>query len=164
MVNAIQSVVMGLIVGSIFYQLSPTSFFPRAGLLFFSVLSGAFPITAIAVLIVLRRPIVNRERASGVYSVLPYFFARTIVDSVICIVLPVLFNGIVYYMVGLRSDASSFFTLIGVTILNCLVAGSLFTLVGSVAGDPLSANVLSFVSAVLFMLFSGFLVTPPIWW
>lgn len=163
MVNIIQSIVLGLIVGSIFYQLSPTSFFPRAGVLFFTVLSGAFPITQIAVLIVLRRPVVNRERASGVYSVIPYFLSRTIVDSVICIILPVLFNGILYFMVGLRNDASAFFTLIGVVILNCLVAGSLFTFVGALAVDPLSANVLSFVSAVLFMLFSGFLVTPPIW-
>lgn len=125
-VNIVQSIVLGLIVGSIFYQLSgPSSFFPRAGLLFFSVLSGAFPITSIAVLvkrpklllslsfssrcflqITLRRPVVNRERASGVYSVLAYFLVRTLVDSVICVILPILFNGIIYYMAGLRPDAS----------------------------------------------------------
>ncbi len=106
----------------------------------------------------------NRERASGVYSILVYFLARTVVDSAICIILPILFNGIIYYMAGLNPDASAFFTLIGTTILNALVAGSLFTMVGALSPEPLVANVMSFVSAVIFMLFSQFLVSTPIWW
>jgi hypothetical protein len=153
-INLVQAVVLGLIVGSVFYQLGDTAgdLFSKSGLLFFSLLSGAFPITAVAVLIVQMRPIINRERASGVYGVVPYWLSRTLIDIPVHILLPLIFNSIVYWMAGLRPNVGSFFILIGVTILNCLCAGSLYTVIGALAGDALVANVMSFVITVILMV------------
>lgn len=165
-INLVQAVVLGLIVGSVFYQLgnTPGDQFARSGLLFFSLLSGAFPITATAVLMVQSRPIINRERASGVYGVVPYWLARSFIDIPIHILLPVIFNSIIYFMAGLRPSAGAFFIHLGVTILNCMVAGSLYTVLGAVSTDALVANVMSFVITVILMLFCGFLATVPVWW
>ena len=125
---------------------------------------------------------ISRERASGVYGAFPYFIARSVIDVPIHILLPILFNGIVYWMAGkisllsrylftkklfagLRADVGAFFIMISISVLNCMVAGSLYTLIGALSPDALVANTMSFVVTVIFTLFAGFLVINiPDWW
>lgn len=166
MVNLLQAIVLGCIVGSIFYKLAPApeGGFARAGLLFFALLSGAFPITNVAVMMVQNRAITNREMASGVYSVVPLWLTRILLDFPVHFLLPVLFNSIVYWMAGLNPSVGRFFVNVGIMILNCWCAGSLYTVLGSISPDPLVATIMSFTLTVILMLFGGFFTVVPTYW
>jgi ATP-binding cassette subfamily G (WHITE) protein 2 len=116
---------------------------------------------------VLDRPLINRDRASGLYAGGAYFGARSLLDLPILIIVPVLFNSILYFMVGLRGTPEAFFTFLGICILNCICAGSLYTLLGSFSPNALVATLLAFIGTVFLMLFAGFFVPLPIlpsWW
>jgi len=165
----VQAAFLGIIVGSIFYQLGflQEDINSRVGLLFFLILSGAFPVTSVAIAVQQEKDLINRERASGLYSIIPYFFERMILDIPIHIIVPVLFSSITYWMVNLNNSAGAFFILLGVASLNCMVAGSFYTLIGALSPNALTANIMSFTLTVILMLFGGFFVAKPIlpdWW
>ncbi len=169
-INVGQAIFLGLIVGSVFYQIPPSS--PTAnnailGILIFSLMAGSFPITQFAVNMVLDRPLINRDRASGLYSAGAYFGARSLLDLPLLIAIPLIFNSILYFMVGLRGTPEAFFTFLGVCILNCICAGSLYSFLGSFSPNALVATLLAFIGTVFLMLFAGFFVPLPIlpvWW
>lgn len=143
-VGLIQSVVMAVVVGSIFYQMgyTQTGIQGRQGALFFVMMFGAFTLMHFARAFVGERLLVDRERAAGVYDTLPYFLSRLIVDVPMQIVLPVLFTVIFYWMAGLNPIAGRFFILLGIMIMNSLCAGALFSLIGSLAPNVDVANVM----------------------
>jgi hypothetical protein len=84
-VSLVQALVMAFIIGSIFYQLgyTQTSIQGRIGVLFFICVFTAFGIAQAAVLFIKSRLLVNRERASGVYHVAPYYLAK-VGDETLC--------------------------------------------------------------------------------
>lgn len=95
--------VFGLIAGSVFYKLdfSPAGQASRVAVLIFILMSGAFPITTLSIVVIYERGVINRERAAGLYSNASYNIVRLILDFPLLIILPVIYNGILYYMVGL---------------------------------------------------------------
>jgi len=165
-VGAIQAVVLGCLVGSLFYNLpsDASGSQSRAGMLFLSLIFGSFTITNMAVMITQNRALVNRERASGIFAITPFWLTRIILDLPAIVIIPLFFNSISYWMVGLNPAIERFWVLIGVTILTSAVAASLYNLVGALAPDPLVANILATVVTVIFMLFAGFFTVVPNYW
>ena len=143
-VGIIQSLVMAVIVGSIFYQIgySQAGIQSRAGALFFVMMFGAFSLMHFARAFVEERLLINRERAAGVYSAFPYFSSRLFIDIPLQILLPVLFTVIFYWMAQLNQNVDRFFTLLGLMIANSLCAGAVFSLIGSLSRNVSMANVL----------------------
>ena len=188
LINMVQAIILGVIVGSIFYNLTPETeagIFSISGLLFFMILSAAFPITSVAILMVQNRAITNREMASGTYSVVPLWLTRLLLDLPVHLIIPVLFNVTCYWMADLNSNIGRFFIHLGIMILTCWTAGSLYTVLGSISPDALSANILAFVLTVILsknfqclfwkmsiliskpftlVLFGGFFTDVPVWW
>jgi hypothetical protein len=70
-------------------------------------------------------------------------------------------------MGGLNPGVSQYFTFLGLVILNSVVAGSVYQMVGSFSPAAIIATILSAAITVLFFLFGGFFVPAqiiPVWW
>ena len=63
------------------------------------------------------RGVVNRERASKQYHVLPYYLARFIADMPLRVGQGLLFGVIVYWIVKLNETAAAFFIFVGILIV-----------------------------------------------
>lgn len=81
-VNLITAVILSFIIGSIFYQIpyDQAAIQARTGAIFFVMIQGAFGISQATIAFIQERLVVNRERASGMYTAGPYFVAKVIVD------------------------------------------------------------------------------------
>ncbi|CAN6465112.1 unnamed protein product [Victoria cruziana] len=101
---------------------SPKNLEDQAGLLFFiAVFWGFFPVFTAIFTFPQERAMLAKERSSDMYRLSAYFVARTSSDLPLDLILPVIFLGIVYFMAGLKLDASAFF-LTMVTVFLSIVA------------------------------------------
>lgn len=104
-------IIMGLIVGSVFYG-SPNAsagFFSKASALFFAVLLNA--LTAISEINSLysQRPIVEKHASYALYHPATEAIAGVVSDIPVKFAIAVVFNVILYFMVGLKTEAGPFF-------------------------------------------------------
>jgi ABC-type multidrug transport system permease subunit len=162
-----QALIMAFIIGSIFYQLgySQEAIFGRYGVLFFIMIFSSFGILNSTITFIKSRLLINRERAAGLYSVLPYFLAKSLCDIPMHILQGVLFATIMYWMAGLNPLATRFFTYLGILILNVVTAGSMYTLIGTLSPNETVGTIFTPLVTVLFFLFAGFFISNiPDWW
>lgn len=170
LVSLVQAVMLSFVIGSIFYQLgyiAPAAIQGRVGVLFFIMINGAFGLSQATGAFIEERLLVNRERASGMYSAGPYFWSRVMIDTPLQLLQIILFSTIMYWMAQLNGSAERFFLYFAIVIVNALVASAIFGLIGSVAPTPTVGNILVPVVTVLFFLFAGFFISPaqiPDWW
>jgi ABC-type multidrug transport system permease subunit len=104
----------------------------------------------------LERPVFLREQSSAMYDVLPYFNAKTLAESPLLTITPLVFSIIVYFGVGFNWTASCFFMFF--FSLWCLVmcAVSLGYFVSSLFSNYAIAAMIAPILMMPFMLFSGF--------
>lgn len=84
----IQSIFMGLLVGSIFFGLGycQSDVQNRTGVVFFLLINQAFSVVPSLQAFLQERPLFNRDRSAGVYSVPPYFLAKVLMEVPVNIV------------------------------------------------------------------------------
>ncbi|KAL4457859.1 hypothetical protein ABPG75_012724 [Micractinium tetrahymenae] len=105
-----------------------------------------------------------KERASGMYRLSAFFFARTLSDLPMSFALPTGFIIIVYFMAGMRYNAAAFFGVYGTCLLSILVAQSVGLLLGVATMNPKTAQTIASVVLMIMMLTGGFFVTNiPVW-
>lgn len=93
----------------------------QAGLLFFiAVFWGFFPVFTAIFTFPQEKAMLSKERAADMYRLSAYFAARTTSDLPLDLLLPLIFLLVVYFMAGLKQDASSFL-LTAVTVFLCIV-------------------------------------------
>lgn len=129
------------------------------GILFFVVINQAFGgVFSVIFGFPLERSIVTRERAANTYRTSSYFLSKTFTDIPKTLFFNTLFSVILYWMVGLRSSADSFFVFILVVFLTSFLAESLSLAVSILAGDAQAAAAIIPVFVVLALLFGGFFI------
>ena len=102
------------------------------------------------------RALMQRERRSDTYHMLPYFLAKSLGDLVAVFVLPILYALIIYFAVGLRIDtAAPFFWYLLLSLTTVFTGQSLGLLVSLAVPDLALANCVSFVFVLFIMLFGG---------
>lgn len=77
---------------------------------------------------------VQKERASGFYSLSAYYCSKVLTATPFALVGPFLFCCILYPAAGLRAGAEYFFTFVAVVLAETLCAGALGMLISSIAG------------------------------
>lgn len=95
-----------------------------------------------------------KERASGMYRLSAFYFARTASDLPMEFSVPVVFIIIVYFMAGLRLTAGAFFGNMFVTLLVTAVAQSCGLLIGATVMNTKSAQTIASVVMLTMMLVS----------
>lgn len=159
-VLVIQTLFMGLLMGSIYFDLGldQSSIQNRLGALFFVVTNQSFSMISALNLFLQERDVFNRERAAGVYSTSAYFVAKNLTDFPFQCVMPILFSAVAYWMCGFQATIENFgvYTLTVVTFAS--VAASLYLFIGTLSPNAVVATILSPVTTVLFLMFGGFYI------
>ncbi|KAI9492170.1 half-sized ABC transporter [Zychaea mexicana] len=155
------AVVLALICGGLFYQVSNTiaGFQNRMGLFFFyEALLGFMCLTSLQVFSN-ERILFVRERANGYYSPGVYFLSKVLFDIIPLRVVPPLMMGLIsYYMVGLVEGVPEFFKFLLVIVLFNLTAAALCLAIGVVFKNLSMANLISCMMMLFSMLFAGLLL------
>lgn len=129
------------------------------GVFFFLVINQAFGgVFSVIFGFPLERSIVTRERASNTYRTSAYFLSKTMTDLPKTLFFNVLFACIVYWMIGLTANFSSFVIFIVIIFLTSFLAESLAIAISVLAGDAQTAAAIIPVFVILAMLFGGFFI------
>ena len=163
--RVLQTIILGLITGAIFYDL-PKDYFlgslsvgfnSRNGCLFFiSTSSFMSSLSPLMLTFPQERAVFLKEQSSKLYSVASYFLSRNVVELPYLIVIPLLFAVIAYWMIHLAPTAGQFFLFYFVTFLVSLAGNSFGLLVGSLFSDSKVASGLLPLIVLPLILFSGF--------
>jgi ABC-type multidrug transport system ATPase subunit/ABC-type multidrug transport system permease subunit len=161
MITLVQTVVIGFVLAALYSNMgsSSTPVQDETGILFFITIFSAFGAMFSALnTFPTERGVVNRERASKMYHVLPYYCARFICDIPIRVGQGLLFGCIVYWIVGLNPAASAFFTFCAMLIVEGLTAQGMGVAISAAAPNEKVAFAIAPAITVILILVGGFYV------
>ncbi|CAM6047793.1 unnamed protein product [Sphagnum compactum] len=164
----VQVVTLSIIVGLLWWQSkldTETELSSQLGLVFFiAIFWGMYPLFTAIFSFPLERAMLMKERASDLYSLTAYFFARTLGDLPLDLVLPSIFLIIVYFMTNLRRTAAAFLLSVISVYLFVIASQGLGFLLGAAMMDVKKASTLASIIMLTFMLTGGFFVQSiPVW-
>lgn len=154
-----QIIAPALVAGAMWWRSTPLEVQDRMGLLFFiSIFWGVFASFNAVFAFPQERPVLARERASGMYSLSSYFMSRMAGDLPMELALPTAFTIIVYLMAGLNPAPAAFALTLVVILSYVLVAEGLGLAIGAVMMDAKRASTLATVIMLAYLLTGGFYV------
>lgn len=127
-------------------------------LFFFSIFWGFFPLFNAIFAFPQERPMLIKERSSGMYRLSSYYFARMAGDLPMELVLPTIFTTITYWMGGLRPSITTFTLTLLVILYNVLVSQGLGLALGAILMDVKQATTLASVTMLVFLLAGGYYI------
>ncbi|CAL5003861.1 unnamed protein product [Urochloa decumbens] len=130
---------------------------------FFSVFWGFFPLYNAVFTFPLERPMLLKERSSGMYRLSSYLASRAAADLPMELGLPTAFVLILYWMGGLDPRPWPFLLSLAVVLYSVLVAQSLGLAIGAVLMDVKQGTTLASVITMVFLIAGGYYVQhiPP---
>lgn len=166
--RTISMLISGIVLGSIFYQLSTDLLGAeeRVGLFAF-ILTFLLSTTEALPIFLQEREILMKETSSGSYRVSSYAVANGVVYLPFLLILAVLFSAPVYWMVGLNRSLTAFIHFLVLIWLILYTANSVVVCFSALVPNFIVGN--SVISAVMgsFFLFSGYFISNkelPSYW
>ncbi|CAN4084696.1 unnamed protein product [Withania somnifera] len=145
--------------GLLWWRCNINHIMDQVGLLFFfSIFWGFFPLFSAIFAFPQERPMLIRERSSGMYRLSSYYFARTVGDLPMELVLPTIFVTVTYWMSGLKPSFLTFMLTLSIILLNVLVSQGLGLALGAILMDVKQGTTLSSVLMLVFLLASGYYI------
>ncbi|CAD6187882.1 unnamed protein product [Caenorhabditis auriculariae] len=167
-VRLFQIIITSLITGLVYFQtpITPATIISINGIMFNHIRNINFMLQFPNVpVITAELPIVLRENANGVYRTSAYFLAKNLAELPQYIVLPIVYNSIVYFMAGLYPNVYNFVFASLVSVLITNVAISISYAVATVFGDTAVAMTVLPIFVIPIMAFGGFFISfdsiPP---
>ncbi|KFK39853.1 hypothetical protein AALP_AA3G297000 [Arabis alpina] len=131
----------------------------QVGLLFFfSIFWGFFPLFNAIFTFPQERPMLIKERSSGIYRLSSYYIARTVGDLPMELILPTIFVTITYWMGGLKPSLATFLMTLMIVLYNVLVAQGVGLAIGAILMEAKKAATLSSVLMLVFLLAGGYYI------
>lgn len=161
----LQSIILSLITGGLFWKLSndyspsglSRSFNSKNGALFFLAVSNFMSsMSPVILTFPMEKTVFLKEQGNKMYSVFSYFLSRNIVELPLLVIGPILNALIVYWMIKLHTGASYFFLFFLISFLCTLAGNSFGLLVSSFFTDAKVASGMLPMIVLPLMLFSGF--------
>ncbi|KAH8741857.1 hypothetical protein FG386_002097 [Cryptosporidium ryanae] len=183
MVGILSNAVLGVLVGSIFFNLesfvkgNETQSMLNAsnivGALFFSVMATSFTAMSTLESLITFRVIFSRDRAKGLYGTLTYMLSKHLADFIFEVIPPLAFSNIFYFMSNSNSVSYENWNL-GyqyliyqlIVLISSWTCNGLLYFVSGLSNSMELAHAVSPVIMVIFMIVSGFFVTSnklPVW-
>jgi len=153
------SVFFSLVVGALFSEMSlgQKSIQDRTGALFFVCINQAFGgVFGVINTFPAEKKIVDRERTSGAYAVLPYYLAKWLAEFPFAATGPIVFACIAYWVIGFVASAGNFLTFVGIIVAINVTAVSWGMLISSAASSVQQASAIGPLVIIVFLLFGGF--------
>ncbi|EGG18232.1 ABC transporter G family protein [Cavenderia fasciculata] len=165
----ISHLVMGLILGSLYWQLSTyqTDGQNRSGLLFFAltfIIYGGF--AAIPVLFE-SRDIFYIQRDGRYYTSLSFFLSKLIAITPLSFIESFIFSVLVYWMCGLQKDAGKFIYFVLMIFATNMQTQTFFRMISTFCPSAIIAAIVGPGIIAPLILFSGYMIAPkniPGWW
>ncbi|KAL0685337.1 hypothetical protein Bca4012_052185 [Brassica carinata] len=127
-------------------------------LFFFSIFWGFLPLFNAIFTFPQERPMLIKERSSGIYRLSSYYTARTVGDLPMELILPTIFVTITYWMGGLKSSLTTFIMTLMIVLYNVLVSQGVGLALGAILMDAKKAATLSSVLMLVFLLAGGYYI------
>ncbi|KKK21456.1 ABC transporter [Aspergillus ochraceoroseus] len=155
-------VFQALIVGSLFYNLQPTSagVFTRGGVMFFVLLFNSLLALAELTMVFHHRPVMLKHKSFSFYRPSAYALAQVVVDVPIIFIQVTLFELIVYFMANLARTPSQFFINFLFIFLLTMTMYSFFRTIGSLSTSLDVATRVTGVSIQALIVYTGYLIPP----
>ncbi|KAF0715900.1 Aste57867_3122 [Aphanomyces stellatus] len=153
--------VMGLIYGTVFYQMNQGLPQVVLGLAFTSILFIAIGQAAQMPTFMEYRHVFYKQRGANFYRTASYVLSNSLAMVPFAIGESIVFGSIVYWMAGFASDISAFIFFLVILFLANLSFASWFFFLSSAAPNLLIAQPVSFISILIYVLFAGFIIIRP---
>lgn len=155
--------VMGLILSSVFYNLSQTtsSFYYRGAAMFFAVLFNAFASLLEIMSLFEARPIVEKHKKYALYRPSADALASIISELPTKLCMSICFNFPFYFMVNFRRDAGRFFFYWLFCGVCTLCMSHMFRSLGAVSTSLSGAMTPATVILLAMVIFTGFVIPVP---
>jgi hypothetical protein len=154
-VRNIQCLIIGLVLGSLFWNLPIDDFVSRYGLIFYQLMFLAVgPYTHVP-LNILSRTVFYKQHRSGFYSTISYVLGRFISQLPGCMLEAALSSSVIYPMVAFDHSASRFWIFVGICALMSLTFGSVVRVGCCIFREQRSAMAFASLFVLACSLFSG---------
>ena len=151
-------IAQSLIIGSVFYgtPLTTGSFFAKGSALFFAILMNALlSITEINGLYN-QRPIVEKHASYAFYHPITEALAGIVSDIPIKFVVATVFNVILYFLAGLRTEPSQFFIFFLFAFISTLTMSAIFRTIAASTKTISQALAIAGVMVLAVVIYTGF--------
>ncbi|KAG2044053.1 pleiotropic drug resistance ABC transporter [Suillus americanus] len=152
-----------IIMGTVFLNVpnDTSAYFPREGVLFFSLFFNAITSVAEIPSLFFQRPIVLRHQKAALHYPFIQSLAHTIIDIPVTLIVQLVFAVVLYFLVGLQRSASQFFIFYLFVFLMSQTMKSFFRAIAASFKTRPSAIALSGISILLMSLYGGYTVPWP---
>lgn len=157
----INTIGMGLISGFCWFSMEYTEnrIQDRAGFIFFFMTFWFFMTLFQGMMQFLpERTIMLKDRAAGSYRLSAYFLSKTMSDTPVRLLMPLIYVIISYPMTTLNPDATVFFAVLGTQLLAALAGESVGLFIGTSTMDYEKAMVIATLVSLALMLTGGYFV------
>ncbi|KAF1820072.1 ATP-binding cassette multidrug transporter [Dissoconium aciculare CBS 342.82] len=151
---------MALVIGSVFYNLevSTSSFYQRAAVLFFAILMNAFGSALEILTLYAQRPIVEKQDRYALYHPSAEAFASMLTDLPYKVLNAIVFNLTVYFMANLRREPGAFFFFVFISFILTLTMSMMFRTIASVSRTLSQAMAPAAIIILAIVIFTGFAI------
>ncbi|KAJ5153278.1 CDR ABC transporter [Penicillium canariense] len=159
----VSNIIMALIIGSVFYDSPNTTsgFISKGAALFFAVLLNALTAMSEINSLYAQRPIVEKHNSYAFYHPATEAIAGVVADIPVKFCLSVVFNIIVYFLVGLRREPGNFFLYFLVTLLVTFVMSAVFRTLAAITKTVSQAMGLAGIMILALVVYTGFVIPVP---
>ncbi|KAI4370739.1 hypothetical protein MLD38_019054 [Melastoma candidum] len=148
---------VALLCGFLWSQSNIHGLQDKIGLLFFlSSFWGYYPMYGAIFTFPVERPMLKKERSSGMYRLSSYFLARAAGDLPMDLVLPTAFLTITYWMSGMRPNLASFIHTLVTLLYSNLACQGIGLMIGALVTDISNAATLGSVVMMSSLLAGGY--------
>eukprot|EP00004_Rigifila_ramosa_P022572 TRINITY_DN6181_c0_g1_i2.p1 TRINITY_DN6181_c0_g1~~TRINITY_DN6181_c0_g1_i2.p1 ORF type:complete len:1409 (+),score=349.19 TRINITY_DN6181_c0_g1_i2:379-4227(+) len=156
----VRSVVMGIIIGTMFFQLKDDQQGARnrVSLLFFSILFAILSAVGSIPLIISDRNVYYRDRQAGAYRPSAYWLAQSIVELPFAFLSMMVFTVLMYFLCGMNTEGDRFTTFLIVYYLINVIAIIFCQFIAVISPGAEVANGAAPIALATFALFAGFLI------
>lgn len=160
--NVIANALLGIIVGSVFYDMPENagSLRQRALLIFFALMINAFVPGVEVVTMWAQRPIVEKQFRYAFYHPFTERLASVICDLPTKVVICFAIHLPIYFMANLRRSASAFFVYWLFMFVNLVTMSMFFRMIGAISRTHMQTTTPVSVAVLLFIIYTGFIVPP----
>ncbi|CAM9975163.1 unnamed protein product [Scytosiphon promiscuus] len=165
----LSALLMGVIVGSIFYDLDLDDANAKFGLIFLSMLYLAMAGMAQIPPAIEQRGVFYKQSQAGFYPTSCHVIADTLVSTALTVICSIIFAPVVYFMTGLSTSnsGSRFFTFMVIVMATNVNITQYFRFLASFMPNFTAAQGFAGLSVLMCVLFCGYLIPGddiPEWW
>jgi len=159
MPRLMQCIIMGLLQGSLYYQVGTESFFLRVATLLICLNQVAFGNMVELPIAVLTNRIVFKHYAARFYPPWLQVLSFNIIGIPLGVAEILLLTSLVYWMSGCVADAGVYFIFLAICFCQSFMLGTWFRFLSATAKTEAQAQAIAGPSTGVFMLFGGFFIT-----